>query len=361
MKTNLNIKTLLCVTFLLIILFLTAGFLYFNKYKKMLITNLQNEAELIIKITDMNMVRDINKYNDIEMLALFEKIEALEDVLSVIIFTNNGTVLVNSNVYDIGIQYDDNITKWVIGVQKISFMETVENGKEVIIFASPLVDKDLGIIAYIKFSVSKDKYFANLKKEYKYFYMLVFIFMFIFTSIFLIYFYKSISQPIGLINDGLKFNNDSKNFNLLKCDILGEDEIKMLYSNINNLISNFLFINNEKEEDKKLFFHEEEKRYEDLLTNIFRTSDILISDKDNIIIFSRILTDNIFEKAPDTMHILDAIKDPDMISFLTETYSNKENIFNKEFLKNDNKYNINIFFMRDKDGFVYKTILLLNN
>lgn len=360
MKVSINIKILLCVTFLFIVLFSITGFLYFKKYKKMLINHLQNEANLIIKITDMNMVRDINNYHDIEMLSLFEKIEALENVLNVIVFTSNGTVLVSSNVYDIGIQYNDNITNWVISVQNISFMETVEDGKKVIVFASPLVDKDLGIIAYIKFSVSKDKYFANLKKEYKYFYMSIFIFGFIFIIIFLLYFYKTISHPIKLINDGLKFNNDNKNFNILKCDVFGEDDIKVLYENINNLISNFNIIDREKEESKKLVLDEEEKRYETFLTNIFKDSDILISDKNNTIIFSRILTDNIFEKDSGSMHILDAVKDTDMISSLTEIYSNKENVFNTEFIKNDIKYSMNVFFMKDTDGFVYKTILLLH-
>lgn len=358
MKISINIKILLYVILLFLFLFFITGFLYFSQYKKRLIDNLKEQANLIVKISDLNIVNDLNKYNDIALLSHLEKLESLENILNVVILSNNGTVLANTDVYEMGLQYTDKVTNWVINLKRFSFMDSIENGKNVIVFASPLVDKELGIVAFIKFSISKDIYFSNLKKEYKYFFMITFIFISIFIILFYIFFYNFISHPISLMKDGLKLMLDK--IDRFKFNIKSKDEIGGVYDNINNLIEKFLNILNEKDLSKNLLIDNEEKRFEELVKNLFKESNVLISDANNKIIFEQILYKDLFKSGCKGIHFLDALNDSDLISFLTESYSNKENIYKKDFFINSEKFFITMIFIKDNNLLINKTIFILD-
>ncbi|MDR0676105.1 MAG: hypothetical protein LBF97_03580 [Elusimicrobiota bacterium] len=358
MKISINVKTVLCIIILFLILFSISGVFYLKKYETRLINNLIEKAKLIVRMSDISILEDITKYNDISLLSFLEKIESIGDVLNVVIFSNNGTVLANTDVYEMGLQYTDKITNWVINLQNFAYMHSVEANKNVIIFASPLVDKELGIIAFIKFSLSKSSYLELLKKEKKYYFMGIFIFSSLFIILFFLYFYTQISHPLILIKDGSKLLiNNLVNF---KFNIKSKDEIEDIYNNLNNLVNEFVKMLESKDLEKDVIIKSEEIRIESFFKDAYKDSNILLADSNNKIIYEQTVINGIFKEKTIGMHLLDAINNADLISFLTDAYSKKENILNQEILINEYNYKFSIVFIKKQNILSDKTIFIFN-
>ncbi len=360
-KINVNLKVF-CYTFLILVTLLgLSSALYLDQYKQRLLDKVLTKAKLVVRLSNLVIINDITNYNDISLLAHIEKIESVDDILYAIIFSNNGTVIGHSDVYEIGNKYKDPLTTWAIETKDFSYKDHVEEGKSILVCAAPIVDKELGPIAYIRFGMSKDSVVTGLKKENKY----VFIFNFIFTSLFLIIFllifYIDIAKPLTMIKEGIILMK--KNLTNFKFKLNKHDEIGEIYSGINSLINEISGVIKSKEHGNDEILVAEEKRLEKIVTSMIanETSDILVVNSENKIIFAKLHKNSFLKGNVIDLHVVDIVSNPDLIRILTDAYSSKNTLI-KDTIEIDSKqYSASVFSIEEIKPFLTKTIIILSS
>jgi methyl-accepting chemotaxis protein len=341
-----------------VVLFFISGLLYLDQYEKRLEDKLLAQGKMIVRLSNLVIVDDIVNYNDISLLSHIEKIESVDNVVYAMILSNKGVVLGHSDVYEIGTVYTDKLSKWAITTKDFTYKEYLDNGKPILVCASPIVDKELGTVAFIRFGLSKNIITESMQKEKKNLLIFCVIFYVIFIIIFCLFFYTEISRPLGMIKDGVYLLKD--NITSLKFKIKQKDEIGELYSNINSFIAQVSDMKCKINENEDKILDSEEYRLEKVITILKQDSDVLIANNENKVIFSKILFQDFLKEDSKGFHIMDALKNTDLISILTEAYSNKTEIVKQEITIGLSKYIVNIFLLEQKAPFFNKTILIIN-
>ena len=358
MKLNLNLKFFLYVSLLFFVLFFISGILYLDQYEGRLENKLISQGKLIVRLSNLVLVDDVVNYNDISLLNHIEKIESVDNVLYAMILSNKGVVFGHSDVYEIGNVYKDKLSNWAISVKDFTYKDYLDNGKNIFVFAAPIVDKELGAVAFIRFALSKNIVTESMKQEKKYILIFCLIFYSLFVIVFFVLFYSEVSKPLSMIKDGVKLMKD--NLSNFKFKLKQKDEIGEIYGNINEFVNQISGSIKDNECDRENILNSEEKRLEKVITILKEDSDIVIANNENKVVFSRVLMEDFVKTDCNDLHIMDALKNSDLISILTEAYSNKTTVVKEQIKLGTKKYGVDIFILEKQAPFANKTIIIIN-
>ena len=358
MKVNINLKFFFYISFIFFVLFFVSSILYLDRYENGLEDKLVSQGRIIVRLSNLVLVDDIVHYNDISLLSHIEKIESLDNVLYAMILSAKGVVLGHSDVYEIGNVYKDKLSQWAISVKEFTYKNYLDNGKEILVFAAPIVDKELGEVAFIRFGLSKNMIFETLKQQKKVILIFCIIFYSLFSVVFFALFYAEVSKPLNMIKDGIKLMKD--NLSNFKFKIKQKDEIGEIYKNINDFVDQISGIMKESETHKDKILSLEEKRLEKIIANLKEDADILIANNENKVVFSKVTFADFVKEDCSNIHIMDALKNQELVGILTEAYSDKTDFVKQEITLGLSKYNVNIFLLKHEGPFANKTIILIN-
>ncbi|MCP4481869.1 MAG: hypothetical protein GY817_03505 [bacterium] len=357
LKFNLNVKFFLYIFGMFLFLFFILGNLYFKQSKEHLMDKLLSQSKQIVRLSNLVIVNDIKNYNDIALLNFIEKIESVDNILYAIILAADGTVLSHSDVYEIGALYTDSLSKWAINIGKFSYKDYFDNGKKIIVCASPLVDAKVGTVAYIRLGISRSDIDSKLEEYKKNFLVVVIVFIAFFLIFFFIIFYLELLKPITLMRDGVDLM--TKNLSKFKFNIKKQDEVAGLFSNINSLVANIEGVLDKLNLEEKVIQTSEQKRIENLVEILNKDSDVIIADSNNKVIFYHNNLNLFGKETLDEKHIMDVFKDSDISGMVADAYSSKEKVLNTKIFIDEKQYVVTVFIINKVTPFKNKTTILV--
>ncbi|MFC1546173.1 hypothetical protein ACFL4O_00450 [bacterium] len=354
-RVSLGIKIFFVSLITFVLLFCVTGFYYLLSFKADLNDSLIDKARLIAKINKPIMVQDIINYNDIGLLSKLERMESIENLSYAHIVDTKGKVIGHSDVYEIGNTYEDDITKWAVGVKDFAFKKIVKNNEPLFICSAPFQDPELGIVAFLVMGLPRSAINKQVLLERKRFSLFALGFTAVFLIIFMIVFMLKILIPLKLIRDGIKLM--ATNLNQFKFTIKSSDEIGDIYKNVNDLIAGMSNNMGSLQGTKDELLKEEENRLEEILSIIHEKSFFVITDEDNKVVYSNIPKE-MFEQEISGNHIMDVFKETDVIQFITDAYSNKGRLIKGQTQLKDKKYDVEAFVVKAKATLKDKTVLI---
>ena len=111
----------------------------------------------------------------------------------------------------------------------------------------------------------------------------------------------------------------------------------------------------ESETHKDKILSLEEKRLEKIIANLKEDADILIANNENKVVFSKVTFADFVKEDCSNIHIMDALKNQELVGILTEAYSDKTDFVKQEITLGLSKYNVNIFLLKHEGPFANKT------
>ncbi|MCK4532168.1 hypothetical protein KAU39_00135 [bacterium] len=352
----LSIKiTILFVILLSIILFM--GKTAIIDYKKTgLEEELQKRGKGLVEIFTPWCIKALEEQDDILLLNILNSLRQQEDVMYNVILNEKGIVIGHTNVYKLGKEYNDDITRKALGASKLLIQSYRRGNNNLYDYGIPLLSlgEKLGVL---RFGLSRDKLDNELDhfvSKIKFFMWMIIILLG--AEVFFLVNYK-ISRPLIKIKEAVNLLGGQ--YFEYKVHVETKDEIGGISKGIENFI----------EQIKREFeFHEEKnkrssllevKRLGEMLDVLLENSDrkVLVADVNNNIVFSNMETQ---EGKKVQGHLLDIIKEKDFVALLNDAFSKRGEIV-KGTVNFLCKKRVSILTLANEEERGPKTIVVLEN
>ncbi|MCK5535086.1 hypothetical protein KAI68_08210, partial [bacterium] len=313
--------TFLFVILLLIILFM--GKIAIIDYRKSgLEEELQKKGQVLAKIFTPWCIKALEEQDDIFLLNILNSLRQQEDIMYNVVLDEKGIVIGHTNVYKLGKEYNDDITRKALGASKILIQSYRRGNKDLYDYGIPLLSlgEKLGVL---RFGLSRE----NVDMELEHFASRIKFFMWVIilllgTEVFFLVNYK-ISKPLIKIKEAVNLLGGQ--YFEYKVPVETNDEIGGISKGIENFIGQIKRELEFQEEKNKRGSLLEIKRLGEMLNVLLENTDkkVLVADVNNNVVFSNI------ETQEDKMvggHLLDIIKEKDFVALLNDAFSKRGEI-----------------------------------
>ncbi|MFH1714862.1 MAG: hypothetical protein ABH857_01535 [Elusimicrobiota bacterium] len=355
-KISISLRMFILSLTICAILFTAAGFYYLIARTRQLNENMVQKIDTIIKLYKPLIVQNLIANNDLELVSLIERLETAEDITYSYIINGDRMVLAHSDVYEIGKIYNDDISNWTALSKGIIHKTDIFENESYFSFAYPLIDETQGNLGFLYIRVSRRPIIQAIELEKQNIAIFASVFSLVFIIILLIFIHIGITHPLRLIREGLVLMKN--NLTEFKFKITTQNEIGDIYRAINELVGYLGTSAHDIKSAQNELLTLEENRLENTLSTLYNKAVILIADEENKIIFAN----NEIEGAgsPLNSHIMDYIKNSDIIHIITEAHNNKGALVTGNVTLNATKHLVKAFVLPASKGLPSKTVLILD-
>ncbi len=359
----LNVKICFLFVTLLIVLLLAGRKTIIDYRRKSLEEEFQKKGKIFAKIFVPWCVKALEEQDDIFLLNILNSLRQQENVMYNVILDGRGKVIGHTNVYKLGKEYTDDITRKALASDKLLIQSYQKGEQSLYDYGIPLIT--LGEkIGVLRFGLSKKKVEKELKKFIsKINFFIGVIIVLLGAEVFLLVNYK-ISKPLYKIKEAIGLLGGQ--YFEYKVNIKTKDVISEISVGIENFIKQ---IKNEfelQEERRKECSLVEMGRLGEILNAVLKNSNkkVMVADVNNNIVFSNIIQKECgFGLERDKImgcHLLDVIKEEKFIALLNKAFTNKGEIV-KEIINFSGEKEVSILMLAEEEERGPKTVVVFEN
>ncbi len=329
---SLNVRICFLFVMFLFVLLLVGRKTIIDDRRDGLEEELQKKGKIFAKVFVPWCVKALEEQDDIFLLNILNSLRQQENVEYNVILDGRGVVIGHTNVYKLGKEYTDDITRKALAASKLSIQSYQRGSQRLYDYGIPLMS--LGEkIGVLRFGLSR----KDVEEELKRFISKINLFIGISivllgVEVFLLINYK-ISKPLHKIKEAIGLLGGQ--YFEYKVHIKTKDVIGEISGGIENFI---------KQIKKEFAFHEEKSekyslaemaRLGEILNTVLKNGNkkVMVVNVDNNIVFSNITQGEEWvglEKDKIVgSHLLDVIKDEEFIALLNKAFTSKGKIVKK--------------------------------
>ena len=359
----LNVRICFLFVILLFVLLLVGRKIIIDYRRNGLEEELQKKGKIFAKVFVPWCVKALEEQDDIFLLNILNSLRQQENVMYNVILDEKGIVIGHTNVYKLGKEYTDDITRKALAASKFLIQSYQRKDQSLYDYGIPLIS--LGEkIGVLRFGLSRKDVEKELKKFIsKINYFVGIIIVLLGVEVFLLIDYR-ISKPLHKIKEAIKLLGGQ--YFEYKVHIKTKDVISEISGGIENFIKQIRKEFELQEEKSKECSLVEMKRLGEILNAVLKNSDkkVMVADVNNNIVFSNIIQEESFfglEKDKIVgFHLLNVIKEEKFIVLLNKAFTSKGKIV-KEVINFSGEKEVSILMLAEEEERGPKTVIVFEN